>query len=96
MYPSPPDPVDEQRRYDSFKLWRIETDWTVEVVAGDGTAVAKFQTRKEAEAFIADAQRRYERGKSHAHRYRPPTEMSESYLAGYREGVKTRKVIVRF
>ena len=37
------------------KPWRIWVDWTVEVIAANGAIVGKFQTREEAEAFIAAA-----------------------------------------
>lgn len=32
--------------------WRIETDWTVEVLGSDGTLVEKFMTVEQAQAFI--------------------------------------------
>lgn len=43
----------ERLRSEKPKPWRIEIDWFVEVLSADDTCVAKFQTRREAEAFIA-------------------------------------------
>lgn len=33
--------------------WRIERDWAFEVIAADGTCVAKYPTQAEAEALLA-------------------------------------------
>ena len=34
--------------------WYIDSDWTYEVIAFDGTLVAKFAWSEEAEEFISD------------------------------------------
>lgn len=39
-------------RYCTPKPWHVTTDWTVEVVAANGSIIDKFQTVDEANAFI--------------------------------------------